>query len=474
MRTKTIKGKIFNLNLVTIMISLLLVAVVFNVTINFYFNNQVMSQLSSVASITEDTFSKQADTFDVVPNDNQSLAKTSHRIENSFDKNLSVINAQSFLVDDKLNVVQSGKSISPIQTLESTIFNTLIRLTGDNQSEKKIYMNIDHIKYAAILIPAPPNKIYINYIVIYTSLEQIKALQKMINFILLIILLVTALISIGISTSISKRISQPLSSLSQHIRSLSERKFISNINLSADNEIQELVDNVNKMSERLEIYDQAQKIFLQNASHEFRTPLMIIQSYAEGLKHEVVEDRNAATEIIIDETKRLCALVEDLLYLSRLDTDEEIYRFESVDFSGLIQNIIERMRVLTEKENIELSLLIPYAEISLSGDEEKLTRAITNIISNCKRYAQSKISVQVNLSKKLPNNQLLLTIADDGPGFESEDLANVFTRFYKGKKGKFGLGLAITKTIILKHNGTIVAKNGTDGGALFEIHLPIY
>jgi methyl-accepting chemotaxis protein len=179
------------------------------------------------------------------------------KIENSFNKNLSVINAQSFLVDDKLKVVLGGKADTSNEAIQNKLLNGLNSATANNLGEKKTTINFGQSKYAALLIPAPANNINIKYIVIFTSLDQINTLQQVINLILLIILLITAFISILISSYISRRISKPLSSLNEHIRSLSERKFTSNVNITAENEIQELVDNVNTMSEKLEMYDHA-------------------------------------------------------------------------------------------------------------------------------------------------------------------------------------------------------------------------
>lgn len=473
MRIKTIKGKIFNLNLLTITITLLLVAIVFNLTISFYFQNRAISQLSAIASETKNTFIKQAANFTTIPKDKKSLADAFHKIQRSFDKALSIVNAEGFLIDKKTNIISLSEENAPGQDkLENAIMHQIVQ-SKKNNNEQKMFVDYYSIKYAAILISVPPNTIDINYIVLYASLDELNSLKKIINLILILILFLTALVSAIISSYISRQISKPLTSLSEHIRTLSERNFNTNIDIAVDNEIQELVDNVNKMSEKLEFYDQAQKIFLQNASHEFRTPLMIIQSYAEGLKHGVVEDKGAATEIIIDESKRLCSLVEDLLYLSRLDTDEEIYRFESIEFTDLIKGVTERMNVLAEKDNIEISLILPASEINLIGDEEKLSRAVTNLISNCIRYAKSKITIQVNNANQSPKSNLELTISDDGLGFEAEDLTNLFARFYKGKKGKSGLGLPIAKTIIDRHKGTIVAKNIPNGGAVFIVSLPI-
>jgi len=184
-----------------------------------------------------------------------------------------------------------------------------------------------------------------------------------------------------------------------------------------------------------------------------------------------VDDQGAAIKTILNETERLRYLVEDLLYLSRLDTDEEMYRFAELDFGELLQHVTARMKILAEKEKIDISLTRAEDDILLRGDEEKLVRAITNVVSNCLRFAAAKIAVQVTLMPDPGNKHLRLTICDDGPGFDQDDLDNIFTRFYKGKNGKFGLGLAIAKSIIDKHGGSITARNNENGGACFEIFL---
>ena len=128
------------------------------------------------------------------------------------------------------------------------------------------------------------------------------------------------------------------------------------------------------------------------------------------------------------------------------------------------------MKILAEKDSINLSLELPETEIFLTGDEEKLSRALTNLVSNCMRYAENLITVKVSMPQELPILQV--TISDDGRGFEDKDLLHLFERFYKGENGNFGLGLTIVKTIIERHNGTIEAKNGPTGGAQFIITLP--
>lgn len=238
--------------------------------------------------------------------------------------------------------------------------------------------------------------------------------------------------------------------------------------MPVDDELQEFVNNINIMSEKLETYDKAQKTFLQNASHEFRTPLMAIQSYAEGIKYDVVES-NQAADIIIDETQRMTHLVEDLLYLSRLDTIEENYCFSNLDFSNLVNSCMERLHGIAIKNNIKVFFHNFAENAVIYADEEKLSRAIMNIISNCVRHAKSVVTIT---SKIIKENKIRLDITDDGSGFDPDELPNLFERFYKGKKGNFGLGLAISKNIIEKHKGKITAEN-SNSGAVFKIELPL-
>lgn len=191
---------------------------------------------------------------------------------------------------------------------------------------------------------------------------------------------------------------------------------------------------------------------------------MSIQSYAEGIKYDVVNS-NIAVPIILDEIKRMTNLVEDLLYLSRLDAIEENYNYINLDINELLNICVDRMNLIVEKSNINITTNLPKEIVQIHGDEEKLSRAITNIISNCIIYANTVVIVELKLTN---NKKVHLTISDDGPGFEITELPNVFERFYKGKKGNCGLGLSIIKNVIEKLNGKISASN-LNPGALFII-----
>lgn len=487
MKTNTIKWRIFKYNLIVIIMLIALVAVVFNVTIRVYMENDILEQLNRIASRIEDVALKRGPDFfkadkrtppppiprEVKEGDNAYDAAFRYyfMLDRSIKEPLSVLNANYLLLDGSKEV------INPLpKEYSNTSEELLNKITGevmelkDMDSSNYLDFNLAGIEYIAIVMPvSEKNTFGLGWIVIYSSLQQINRLQTAINMILLSILVVSALITVLFSSMISKKVSTPFSSLNQHIRDIAEIKFGRKIQVPVYDELQELVSNFNIMSEKLETYDKAQKTFLQNASHEFRTPLMSIQSYAEGIKYGVT-DGAASANVIIDESKRLTQLVENLLYLSRLDAIEESYCLNELDLNELIRGCVERMSVIAAKSNISIEMSLPEKEVKITADEEKVARAINNIISNCIRYAASMVKVSAGLVEE---GSVRLLISDDGPGFDSNELPNIFERFYKGAKGNFGLGLAISKNVIEKHNGRIKACD-SGAGAVFQIDLPIF
>lgn len=482
MKRHTIKWRIFKYNLVVIIMLITLATIIFNVAVRLYIEKDVISQLNKIALNTEHTALEHGpDIFPgsekmmpppppLDPQNNNDILRYYFKLDRSLKESLTVLNADYILLDKKKNLIipPPKDSFAPPADLLNQITKELNKSKNSN-NEMHLNFYLSGTKYIAIIKPVfDKNSFGLGWIVIYSSLQKVIQLQLGINIILSVILILSALIILIFSSLLSKKISAPFSSLNKHIRAIAERNFDTKIHMPVDDELREFVNNINVMSEKLEIYDKAQKTFLQNVSHEFRTPLMSIQSYAEGIKYDVV-DNNTGVNVILDETKRLTHLVEDLLYLSRLDTIEESYHHINLDFDELINTCVERLSVIAMKSNITITKNILNKNIEIYADEEKLSRAITNIISNCIRYADSIIIITVKI---VGGNNVQLTILDDGPGFEANELPNIFERFYKGKKGKFGLGLSISKNVIEKHNGKITAEN-SESGALFIIELPI-
>ena len=210
-----------------------------------------------------------------------------------------------------------------------------------------------------------------------------------------------------------------------------------------------------------------QQTFFQNASHELKTPLMAIQGYAEGIQAGVM-DTGSAAEVILKESDRMTELVDELLDISKIDMGRQPLALSEMDVRELLYDSIRAVEPAAAGGGIAITPDFPETPVMVSCDDTRLRRAVTNILSNGVRYARSELRLTCRTEKR----HVTIRIQDDGDGIAEEDLPHIFDRFYMGKNGKSGIGLALTKEIIHLHRGTIRAYNG-ETGAVFEISIPV-
>ena len=210
-----------------------------------------------------------------------------------------------------------------------------------------------------------------------------------------------------------------------------------------------------------------QQTFFQNASHELKTPLMAIQGYAEGIQAGVM-DAGGAADVILEESDRMTELVEELLDISKIDMGRQRLTLSETDIRELLYDSIRAVEPTAAASGITIVPDFPEEPVIVSCDDTRLRRAVTNILSNGLRYACSELRLTCRTDKR----HVTIRIQDDGDGIAEEDLPHIFDRFYMGKSGKSGIGLALTKEIVHLHKGTIRARNG-DTGAVFEISIPV-
>jgi len=303
---------------------------------------------------------------------------------------------------------------------------------------------------------------------LFAKVEDISRLNTFGNRILMVSFGLAALISLVISTLLQRRMSKPLKQLRDEMKSFSIVEFESS-QVRSNDEIGELASSFEELAHKLKNYDEHQKNFFQNASHELKTPLMSIQGYAEAIKDGIVEgpEMDESLDIIIEESQRLKRLVDEIIYLTKLETVDDMFNFEESDLKTITESAIQSVNSLAREKNIEIQFGCSQSLVA-DFDRLKMKQALINIIGNGIRYAQTKIIVEIEQL----SNRLVLRIIDDGRGFVLGEEKLLFERFYKGNKGGTGIGLSITKAIIEKHDGSIRASNHRDLGAEFVIELP--
>ena len=198
--------------------------------------------------------------------------------------------------------------------------------------------------------------------------------------------------------------------------------------------MQELDEDIVNMATSIVNNDRKRKAFFENTSHELKTPLMNIKGYAEGLKDRIFSIDEAA-EIISEESDALRTLVESILYLSKLeDATHDRYQFEAIDLNEFLNGFYHKMSSLVADKDLEFVLNLDKS-VMVKMDDDKMIRALSNIITNAIRYAKTKIVIETVLEGAMID----IRISNDGNQIADKDLPYLFDRFYKGDKGQSGL-----------------------------------
>ncbi|MFC3927375.1 cell wall metabolism sensor histidine kinase VicK [Streptococcus caprae] len=241
-----------------------------------------------------------------------------------------------------------------------------------------------------------------------------------------------------------------------------------------------LHDNTEQEKEERE-----RRLFVSNVSHELRTPLTSVKSYLEALdegalKEEVAQD---FIKVSLNETNRMMRMITDLLNLSRIDNQTTQLNVELTNFTAFMTFILNRFDQIKNQNTIggseksyEIVRVYPLKSVWIEIDNDKMTQVIDNILNNAIKYSPD--GGKITVSMKTTNNQLIVSISDEGLGIPKKDLPLIFDRFYRVDKarsraqGGSGLGLSIAKEIIKQHNGFIWAKSEYGKGSTFTIVLP--
>lgn len=310
-----------------------------------------------------------------------------------------------------------------------------------------------------------------NYAFLNASLVPMDKTIKILQSQMIYVTLVVLILSFIIGYFISRKISKPITKISTDVKKMAEGNY--NIIFSSNEdiyEINELVDNLNYTKRELSKTDELKRDLIANISHDLKTPLTMIKAYAEmvrDLTYKNKEKREDNLNTIIDEANRLNLLVNDILDLSAIESNQEIKK-EKVDLIKIGNQIIKKFGVLTEKEGYNFVFNHPDKAMVI-GDKKRLYQVIYNLINNAINYTGEDKKVTVNITEKAKS--YLIEIIDTGKGIKEEEIKYIWDKYYhnkmKHKRNQYGtgLGLSIVKNILQNHNceyGVKSTKNGSN------------
>src|SRR5699024_10747810 len=250
-------------------------------------------------------------------------------------------------------------------------------------------------------------------LVLLTPLTDLEAVQQELLKRLLLIFVIGAIVAIGLSYLFTRKLVTPLSRLQDQVQKIEKREFDQLERVKATGEIKEVEQSVYDMATELHRYSSSQQNFMQNASHELKTPIMTIQGYAEGIRDHVfsAEEEERGLELMVEEVSRLKKIINEMILLAKLDSEQATYKPEQVDVNERLQRVVEHVFPLAHEKEITVTINTKQ-KYFIWVDKEKLLRALLNITNNAIRHAHSEVTLTLNARKQF----VYIEVRDDGEG----------------------------------------------------------
>ena len=277
---------------------------------------------------------------------------------------------------------------------------------------------------------------------------------------------------------LNKHVLRPIADMTKAAENLSANNLSDRINLAGTkNEFKDLAAVINKMLDRIERSYNSQKQFVSDASHELRTPIAVIQGYANMLERWGKTDTSVLDEgitAISQETASMKELVERLLFLARHDKKTLLLELEQFDPTEIMFTVFKDAQLLSAAHKFELKA---DTHCTINGDKGMLKQLLRILVDNAIKY--TPLDGKISLALKVEATECVISVQDTGHGISKEELSRIFDRFYRSDKarkaqnGGHGLGLSIARIIVVAHGGVITVRSKENAGTTFFVRLPL-
>jgi len=492
----SLRVKITLIILLLISILLLSIGILNNFGLTWYYQNEKVSEIHEAYLKLDNEVKK-------LSQDGQTIIGESEDSESVVNESVSNIvldysnkhNITIALVDSMTN-----KAIYSSQR-EGDMFLDRIQegfIGNKNIKKKDILYKSDN--YTIILHNTQKNSSFIEgfgycsdnqtIVIMSTPVAGLKESVNISNKFLIYVAIIGFIITVIITFLITKMITSPILQLAEISNKMGKLDFTARYDGKRSDEIQTLGQNMNYMSDRLkkaisklqeanevlkedikrkEAIDEMRKDFIANVSHELKTPIALIQGYAEGLNEGLCEDeesRKYYTEVIMDESEKMNKMVKQLLTLSSLESGNSILHKENFNMTSLTEGVLSSISILIGEKNLEGDF-DTSKDIFLYADEFKIEEVVTNYISNAIHHVNDNGTIKIDVSEDERN--VYFSVYNTGNQIPEKDLANVWEKFFKVDKahsrsyGGSGIGLSIVKAIVEAHGGAVNVVNKSDG-----------
>lgn len=342
--------------------------------------------------------------------------------------------------------------------------------TGQLPPESVRELAVEDERYMVKLIEIEgDHNVRAKYFIGYTQIPNMDTLLNYTGRLIAVITLLFLVLAGAAVWEVARSIARPLEELCRQTVRIGDGSYTPIEREYSIGELEQLKCSFNMMTEQLKSSEERNLRFFQNASHDLRTPLVSITGYAQGIQCGVMKDVKKAAGIILTESQRMTSLVDSILMITKLDNCEWKLNCVEIQLEDFVEEQVEILQKITDGK--QLFLESPDSDLTVNADPELLIRIFQNVVSNCVRYAESQVCVQLTRQ----DGWAVILVQDDGAGIDGQELEHIFERFYRGKKGNFGIGLSVVWSGLQYMGGRVEVTNrkAPEHGAVYRLMLPV-
>jgi len=386
-----------------------------------------------------------------------------------------LINIIVRIFDAHGNPIASTRII-PTEHLNSRIFLDVKK--GANHFENAyLVVNASPALFRIFTTPVMESK-RLSYIVqVASPLAQLDKVLRNLGLSLLFLLPLTVILT-GLSGIFLVQLTlRPVDQMIETIHQITAENLKLRLKIpGTKDEIESLAKTFNQMIARLDEAFNSQRQFMEDISHELKTPLSVLKGELEVTLKRIrsAHEYETALQSSLEEVNGLVRIVENLLTLARFDAKTTTLQVVPIDLNLLIKDAVDAIQILAVQKNIELQFNSAHT-VDITADKNQLKRLIINILDNAIKYTQAGGKISIDLRQQKDSADI--DISDTGIGIPENELPHIFDRFYRVDKSRsslgFGLGLSIAQSIAVAHGGKVSARSNSPQGTIFTISLPI-
>ncbi len=476
---RSIFQKYLFVSLLIVLVSLISLGVTMLFSVANYWENEKEQNLVENANLIADVIT-QSSYYDeltrtLVVEDENLFTVTIATIAKSTDSHIFVVSNTGY-------IQFYTQTTDPID-LTQPISNEILGKTASGEffefgTMNDLYQSTYYTAGIPIRAQTPSGEGIVAFCFVSTKSEFVSGLTMSVMKLFLSAAFITMLIGIVLIGILSYNMARPLRQMSNAAKKIATGDFSVRVKVQGEDEVAQLAKAFNHMADSLSASEGMRRSFIANVSHELKTPMTTIAGFIDGMLDGTIDESRHShyMKIVSNEVKRLSRLVQSMLSLSRIDNGELKLSRQDFELSSILINILASFEQKIVEKNIEIRGLENFRMLSVNADPDLMYQVIYNLIENAVKFTNQNGYILFSTEKT--RYDISVSIENSGPGIPPEDIRYVFDRFYKTDKSRsvdkkgMGLGLFITKSIMLLHGGYIFVESEPDNYCRFTFNLP--